>query len=150
MRVPRIHHMRRVTGFTLLEAMMAVTILLVVVIAVTGAVTAGQQHALEARQRIAAALAAEELLGRLTAEPYDKLLGWHGYRESVGTMLDVSGKPLPDSLNLVGRSVSITTSLETVAGLDVRVRGRTVRVQSFDSDLRVLSDLSMFIPEPQS
>ena len=49
-------------GFTLMESLMASGILLVIVVAVTSAITAGQQHAYEAHLRIAASLAAEELL----------------------------------------------------------------------------------------
>ena len=52
-------------AFTLLEALMAAGILFAVVVGVTSAVTAGQLHAFEARQRIAASLAAEELIGRI-------------------------------------------------------------------------------------
>ena len=137
-------------GFTLLEALMAAGILLVVVIAVTSAVTAGQQHAYEAQQHIAASLAAEELMGRVMVQPYADLPTWDGHTEAVGTMTDVSGSPMPGSFNMVGRDVQVTTTMKTLAELDVRVQGRTVRVRGFNAEGRVLVELSRFIPEPQS
>jgi type II secretory pathway pseudopilin PulG len=140
---------RRRAGFTLLESLMAAGILLTVVVAVTTAVTAGQQQAYEAQQRIAAGLAAEELMSRLMAKPYNDLATWHGHTQAVGTMTNMAGQPMPATFDGIGRNVSVTTSLQTIAGLDVRVRGRTVIVRSFDLTGRVLSELSRFVPEPQ-
>jgi Tfp pilus assembly protein PilV len=140
------HNLRR--GFTLMEALMASGILLAVVIAVTSAITAGQQNAYEAHQRIAATLATEDLLGRLLVENYANLPTWSGYSEAVGEMTDGSGNPMPSSFDMIGRDVQVTTDLKTVSALAVNVRGRTVRVRAFDADARILAELSRFIPEP--
>ena len=60
LRLPRQSGLRRPPGgFTLVEVMMAVSILLVVVVSVTAAITAGQQHAFEAHQRIGGTLVAD-------------------------------------------------------------------------------------------
>lgn len=129
---------------------MASAILFAVVVSVTQAITAGQQHAHEAQQRIAATLAAEELMGRLSSVPYADLPTWNGFTQAVGAMTDVAGQAMPDSFAAVGRRVSVRTSLQTVPGVDIRVRGRTVRIQAFDRDNRTLCDLQQFIPEPSS
>jgi len=129
---------------------MAAGILLVIVVAVTSAITAGQQNAFEAHQRIAATLAAEELMGRLGTEPWDNLSGWNGYTEPVGTMTDIGGQPMPLSFNMVGRQAEVTTTLKTLSGLGVNIRGRTVVIRAFDADGRILASVSRFVPEPAS
>ena len=136
-------------AFTLLESLMATGILLGVVVAVTSAITAGQQHAYEAHRRIAATLATEELVGRLITVPYADLVGWNGYTEAVGAMSDMTGSPLPDSFDMVGRSVQVGTSLENFEDLGVIVRGRTVQVEAFGSEGRTLARMTRFVPEPQ-
>ena len=129
---------------------MATGILLAVVVCVTTPITTGQQHAYEAHQRIAASLAAEELMGRLIMQPYANLPAWNGHTEPVGQMTDVAGNPLPGTEGMIGRSVQVTTSLLTIADVGVNVRGRTVDVRSFNAEGRTLAELSRFIPEPQS
>ena len=128
---------------------MASAILFAVVMTVTSAVTAGQQHALDAHQRIAGALAAEALIGRITVGNYDSLLAWNGYTEPVGSMLDADGDPLPGTFRMVGRSVRVTTTMQTIDSLAVNVRGRTVRVEAFNVKNRILAENTLFIPEPQ-
>lgn len=135
-------------GFTLLEALMASSILFAVVVAVTSAITAGQQHAYEAHQRIAASLAAEELMGRVIIDNYDNLPTWNGMTEAAGAMTDVNGSTLPEKFNSIGRNVWVMTSLEDTGVAGVHVQGRTVRVRSVDADGRVLAELVQFIPEP--
>ncbi len=137
-------------GFTLLEALMAVGILLGIVISVSSAITAGQQNAYAAHSRIAGTLAAEELMGRLVTEEYSNLPSWNGYTETVGNMTDIAGSNMPESFNMVGREVSVTTGLEVVEGVGVLVRGRTITIRSFDNTNETMVELVHFIPEPQS
>jgi len=129
---------------------MAAGILCMVVVAVTTAVTAGQAQAFEAQQRIAASLAAEELMSRLITVDYASLPTWDGHTEAVGAMTDVAGAAMPASFAGIGRDVHVTTSLRVVTDLDIRVRGRTVRVRAFDGENRTLAELNRFVPEPQS
>lgn len=140
----------RTRGFTLIESLMATGLLLVVVVAVTSAISAGQQHSFEAHQRIAGSLAAEELMGRVSADAYSSLLSWNGHTEDVGEMTDMSGAAMSSSLNMVGRDVHVSTGLKTIAGLDVRVRGATITVRSFNGLGRTLATITRFVPEPQS
>ena len=144
--LPRGHRLSR--GFTLMEALMASGILLVIVVAVTSAITAGPQHAIEAQQRIAASIAAEELMGRLITLPYADLSAWNGYTEAVGGMTDMRSDPLPVSFDMVGRDVNVSTTIKTLGGLGVIVQGRTVTVRAFNTEGRVLVSLTRFIPEP--
>lgn len=152
MRLRICRHIRdtRRRGFTLIEALAASAILLAVVVSVTSAITAGQEHALEANQRIAATLAAEELLGRLIIIDYASLPTWDGHNEPVGSMTDGTGEPMPPCFAMVGRSVSVVTTIQSIPSLGVNVNGRQVRVQAFDADGRTLADISRFLPEPRS
>lgn len=140
----------RCAGFTLIEALMATGLLLVVVVAVTSAITAGQQNAYEAHRRIAASLAAEELMGRLATVAYDKLAEWNGFSEAPGSMTDLAGQAMPSSLQLVGRDVHVISDMKSIAGMDVRVRGRTLTVRAFSGDGRTLASITRFVPEPSS
>ncbi|MCA9295754.1 MAG: hypothetical protein KC983_04540 [Phycisphaerales bacterium] len=126
---------------------MAAGILLGIIVAITSAITAGQQHTLEAHTRIAGALASEEMLSRLVAVDYDDLLAWNGYTESVGSMTDVHGAAMPDVFNLIGRSVTVTTEMKTITELGVKIRGRMIQVQSFDQNGQILSEINHFVPE---
>lgn len=129
---------------------MATGILLAIVVSVTSAITAGQQNAYEAHERIAGTLAAEELMGRLVAESYSNLAKWNGYRESVGSMSDVKGHAMPESFDMVGREVTVTTGLQVIGDLGVKVQGRSVIVRTFDAHDRTLAQINRFFPEPQS
>jgi Tfp pilus assembly protein PilV len=138
-------------AFTLIEALMATGILLVMVVAVTTAISAGQQHSYEAQQRIAASFAADELLGRIAAGSYNSLSPWDGHLETIGHMTDMKGQAMPPVYGMLGRRVAVTTSLLTVnPTLGVKVQGTTVRVEAFNAEGLVLATSSRFIPEPQS
>lgn len=137
-------------AFTLVESLMATGLLLVVVVAVSTAITAGQQQAYEAHQRIAASLAAEELMGRIAIEDYASLPTWNGHTENVGQLTDMDGSATTSSLQMVGRDVRVTIGLKTLNGLDVRVRGATITVRSFNNRGRTLATITRFVPEPQS
>jgi len=135
-------------GFTLLEALMASGILLAVVVSVTAAITAGQQHAWEAQQRIAATLAVEELLGRIVISEYDTLPGYDGFTEAVGAMVDMDNQPMPEVFDSIGRDVTVITTMQEMEDLGVRVRGREIQVRAFDSSGRTLAEITTFVPEP--
>lgn len=134
-------------GFTLIESLMACGILLVTVIAVTSAVTTGQQHAFYAHQRIAGTLAAEELMSRLETLDYESLVIGHQV-EPVGTLTDAQNLGFPESFETVGREVWIAQVDEDVDNLGVTVRGRLIRVRSFDDNDHTLADVARFIAEP--
>jgi hypothetical protein len=130
--------------------MMATGILLMTVMAVSSAITAGQEHALEANQRIAATLAAEELMGRITSAPYNTLANWNGYTEEPGNMTAMNNAPLPEVYGTIGRSVEVIPTLRLVDDVGVKIRGVNIHVTATTSRGRVMSELYHFVPEPQS
>lgn len=134
-------------GFTLLESLVAVAVLLAVVLAVTGAVLAGQQHALDARLRIGGTIAAEDLMGRIALAEYDDLAGWNGLDEAPGTMTDPLGRDYPRSFDPIGRSVTVTTMLDTLGDTGVVVEGRLVRVTAYAGPM-TLVELERFVTAP--
>ncbi len=137
-------------AFTLMEALMAAGVLLGIVVAVTSAVSAGQQNAYEAQRRIAGALAAEELMGRVAVDDYARLPTWNGFTESAGAMLAPGGGALPASMQSVGREVHVISDMKTLSGMDVRVRGQTITVRAFTTDGRTVASMTRFVAEPQS
>jgi len=139
---------QRGRGFTLIESLVAAAILAGIMLAVTAAVTAAQQNALEAQKRIAAALAAEELMSRLCGFAHADLPICHGYREEVGEMVDGSGQPLPASHAMIGREVEVVPRSETLPIPAIRVDGVEIRVIAFDNTNRVIADVARFVPDP--
>ena len=127
---------------------MASGILLMVVVSVTSAITAGQQHSYEAQQRIAGSLAAEELIGRLVIADYNTLPAFNGLIESTGAMLDMFGQPMPELYDAIGREVTVITTLTTLTSLGIKIRGRDITVRTFDSSGRTLAEVQTFVPEP--
>ena len=127
---------------------MAAGILFAVVVGVTSAVTAGQLHALEARQRIAASLAVEELIGRIINDDYADLPTWNGFNEPAGTLTDSADNPMPETFAAIGREVEVVSRMETITDLGIKVRGRQVVVRAFNGNDRTLARITYFIAEP--
>lgn len=146
LRLSGVQRQRSRRGFTLLEAVMAAGVLLIIVVSVAMAITAGQQHGFEAQQRIAATMAAEELMGRLSAvEQEDLRSQWHGYREEPGEMVDVNGHAFPAPYSAIGRSVVVGEAVKINPKTGVNILGRTLVVRAFDANDRTLAEISRFI-----
>jgi hypothetical protein len=137
-------------GLALLEVMIAVGILTFAVTAISSAIVSGQQHSIEAREKIVASIATESLLSQLSQEPWETMNLWHGYTEEVGTISDPTGASIGGDWERIGRSVSIIDSEVLIESLQVYIIGRTIEVKTFTVDGRVLSTIERFIPEPQS
>ena len=135
---------------TLIESLIAAALLLTVVTAILGALSAGHQHALEAKRLVTASLAAEDLMARITTARYSELEQWNGWNETPGTISGADDAPLPSLFNLIGRRVAIEPSSHELDALKVLVRGSTVTIESYDQDGRTLTTLVRFIPEPQT
>lgn len=136
-------------GLTLVESLIAAVLLVTVVTAVLGALSAGHQHAMEAKRLITASLAAEQLMARVTATPYSDLGQWNGWQEDPGTGTTAELDQLPDLFELIGRRVTISPSTQQLDQLQVTILGSVITVESFDDDGRTLTRLVRFIPEPQ-
>ena len=143
---PRVRSRTPRSGFTLLESLMACGILLITVMAVTSAITAGQQYAMEAQLKVAASMAADDLMGRLAIAPAQELSSWHGFREDPGAMLTSTGETFPPHFNRIGREITVTADSLYLEDLDVTVSGRRINVRVFDSGGRNLIVLERFLP----
>ena len=137
-------------GLTLIESLMAAVLLVTVVTAVLGALSAGHQHAIEAKRLVTASLAAEQLMARIASSPYQSIGGWDGWYEDPGDAHGADAEPMPSIFNLVGRRVFIANSQHSIEQLQVVVQGVTVTIESYDASGRVLTRLTRFIPEPQA
>jgi hypothetical protein len=118
-----------------METLIASAILFAGVLAVISAIMAGQRKSFEAERQIAATLAAEELMGQYIQVDYDDL------------DLLPSTQPVDDMVAVT----TVTPFDEALPGLDVQVRGRTVRVEVRQElgNLRPLAVVTRVIPEPQ-
>ena len=137
-------------GLTLVESLIAAVLLVTVVTAVLGAMSAGHQHAMEAKRLITASLAAEQLMARVTATPYAELSQWNGWQEAPGDGTTGDEQQLPDLFELIGRRVTVTASTQQLEQLQITILGSFITVESYDDDGRTLTRLVRFIPEPQA
>ena len=145
---PRHRVVRR--GLTLIESLIAAVLLVTVVTAVLGALSAGHQHAMEAKRLITASLAAEQLMARVTATPYSDLTQWNDWEETPGQGTSGDEQRLPDLFELIGRRVTVTASTQQIDQLQITILGSFITVESFDDDGRTLTRLVRFVPEPQA
>ncbi|MFK7958973.1 MAG: hypothetical protein AB8G96_00470 [Phycisphaerales bacterium] len=145
-----LRHRHRRRGFTLLEALLSTGLVLVIVIALTSAVSAGQMHALDAQKTITGTMVADALMSRLVEVDYADLPTWHAYQEAPGELLDADGNPLDGPYHDVGREVEIVSHFERFADLDVNVRGRIVTVRAYTGSGATLCELERFVPEPST
>ena len=127
---------RRCRGVTLMESMMASAILAGAVVTVIFAITAGQQHAYQAKEQIAASLAFEEVLGDIIKKPYSQI-------RFSGPFTVVNGLPVLIS--------ATPDSDKVVADMNVRVQGTDVTLEVLTPDWsRTLAKMTHFVPEPPS
>lgn len=142
--------LRLCRAFTVVESLMAAGILLIIVVAVSSAVTVGQQNGYETQQRISATLAAEELMARLVRTPYDDLPDWDGHVEEVGAMTDTRGDLLPAGFRGIGRMVFVEEDVMLRPGTGLNIDGVIVTVQSVNNRDEVLAELRRFVPYPST
>jgi len=139
--------MRR--AFSLVEALLASVLLSVIVLAVGAAISTGRDLSIEGQKRILSAMAADDLLSELAAQPYADLLDYDALDQPVGELATLTGEAYPDSFWMIGRSVEVVEQDAALGGSGVIVRGRSVGVSAYDEN-RVLVTLETFIPEPAS
>lgn len=147
MRRSSLRHPARSRAFTLLEALTAVTILGVVVLAVTAAITASQKVAFEGQKRILAAMSADDLMSELLTLTYDDLRARDGTIQPVGSMVTLDGEQYPDVFWALGRTISVENVILHEASLDISVSGVLVRIVVTDGSA-TLAEAEVFVPEP--
>lgn len=134
-------------AFTLLEAVIASTVLAITVLAIGAAISSAQQAAHEGQKAVLGAMACSDYMGELMTLPYAEIEARSGELLAVGTLTTLDGVAYPDSYRPLGRTMVATEQLVTIAGLGVTVRGLLVEVSTFD-DERVVARVETFLPEP--
>lgn len=134
-------------GFTLIEALVASTLLGIIVLAVMSAVAASQKLAFEGQKQILAAMAADDLMAELTSLAYDDLRLRDGLVQPIGELQTIDGDAYPGLYWALGRSVEVQHTTLTHQETQASVRGVRIRVRAFD-DRRDVVVVEMFVPEP--
>lgn len=136
-------------GLTLLESLIATTILGVIVLAVAAALNASQKLAFEGQKRVLGVNAADDLMIELMTVPYNQLGRWNGLDQAPGAMLTMDGESYPRAYWSIGRSVTVVPENITEPGIGITVAGMMITVRA-DDGAHTLAELSVFRPEPQS
>lgn len=140
---------------------MAAMVLVVVVVAVSQALLAGQMQVYDAVHRARAIELAEALMDEILRLPYadsgtdnettratfDDIGDFHNFSES-GTLRDASNATYPSSYSGFTRSVTVVSSSRTVSGFGAAFPGLEVTVTVADGT-GLTWVLKQFVPEPQ-
>jgi prepilin-type N-terminal cleavage/methylation domain-containing protein len=160
--------MRRNRGLTIVECLVAMTILSVVVLVTCHTLAAGHEHVHYGDRRSTAVRIGRDMLEEITARPYrdlatpthfgpetsetmrthfDDVDDYHGYAEALGSLTDFAASAYPEHDQAFSRSVTVTAATTTVTDLGRNFPGLsvvvTVRARSGEE-----WQFSRFIPEP--
>lgn len=103
----------RQTGFSLIEVLIASTILAGVTAGLVMPFSLAAEHQqLDARRTTAATLLSQ-MMERLTVKSYDGILAMDGYRESGGQITGPAGEPLNDP-SLSGFTITVTAAEQPI------------------------------------
>jgi prepilin-type N-terminal cleavage/methylation domain-containing protein len=160
--------MRRERGLTIVECLIAMTILSVIVLVTCHTLAAGQQHVRNGDRLTGAARLGRDLLeeigardyrdattptnfGRETGETarahFDDVDDYNAYTESAGTIKDFDGNFYPADDQTYSRSVAVTATTRTVTNLARDFPGLNV-VVTVRSNTGEQWKFTRFIPEP--
>lgn len=134
-------------AFTLVEALVASTLLGMVVLAVISAVSSSQTLSFEGQKSILAAMAADDLMAELVTMPYGELRIQNGLDQPIGSMATLSGSAYTDTVWPLGRRVEVVEENRVHQDLGVVIRGMKVTVRVRD-EARDLVIIETFVPEP--
>ena len=134
-------------AFTLLEAVIASTVLALTVLAIGAAISAAQMSSLEGQKAVLGSMLCSDYMGELYTLSYAEIEARSGEFDAVGTVTTLDGVPYPESYWTLGRSMTATEELFTLTELGVKVRGLRIEVQAFDES-RVVASVETFLPEP--
>lgn len=138
---------RRGGAFSLIESLVAVTILGTIMLAVVAALSASQGVAFDGQKRILASIACDDLLSELSTLEYDDLPSHDGTTHEVGEMVTLDGVAYPGSFWAIGRSVAVEPSTMSDEQSGATVVGRMVTVTSFDATASLMS-AQLFVSDP--
>ena len=134
-------------GFTLLESLVAVTLLGTIMLAVVAALSASQKVAFEGQKRILAAIACDDLMSELATLSYDDLKLKDGAVEPVGEMQTLDGVEYPTSFWSIGRTTSVEPTTLNDAESGATVSGVLVTVAGLDEKITLIQ-IQLFVPDP--
>ena len=159
-------HATRKIAITLAESMIAMTVLLIIVVAVCTAISSGGMQMYESLNAQRAISLAEELAESVLALPYNDPNGpsnpgpepgetdvskfdnaddFHGYKESPGQLKDAAGDLYPSEYQVFSREVTAEYTSQTISGLGT-LPGLNVTVTVKDKKGRTWT-LRRFMPE---
>lgn len=139
---------RAAPAFTLLESLIAATILAAMVLATSMALSGGRRLSLEAQERMQGTLAAEALLAEILAVDYAAMTAYDGHDEAPGSLKTTSGDAYPAAHYRIGRRATVTPGQHEFEGLGLIIEGLDIRVEAYDDFGNVVVALDRFIPEP--
>ena len=155
-------------GLTLVECLVALTVLSVALLAVSYMAVAGHQHVGYADDASRASRLAKDLVEEIVSKAYvepggaggfgpesgetrrdqfDDVDDYNGYSESAGRLADPTGARYPDAEQAFSRSVTVTPTSQAVADLGRTIAGVTVTVTVRNSP-GVQWQVERFIPAP--
>jgi prepilin-type N-terminal cleavage/methylation domain-containing protein len=141
--------MRCNRGLTIVECLVAMTILSVVVLVTCHTLAAGHEHVHYGDRRSTAVRIGRDMLEEITARPYrdlatptnfgpetgetmrahfDDVDDYHGYAEAFGALTDFAASAYPAHDQAFSRSVAVTAATKTVADLGRTFSGLSVVV----------------------
>ncbi len=134
-------------GFTLIESLVAITILGTIMLAVVAALSASQGVAFDGQKRILASIACDDFLSELATLSYDDLPPQNGLTQDIGEMATLDGFEYPTSFWAIGRSVAVEQSTMTDDESGAEVQGLLVSVAGFD-ETATLMTVQLFVADP--
>lgn len=134
-------------GFSLIESLIATTILGVVTLALASAMATAQKLSFEGQKRMLASIAASDLMAEFTTVAYEDLDTYDGRVEETGLMLTLDGHSYPDSFWTIGRRTTVAEETIWQEQLEIAIDGSMITVTTFDSEAD-LAVVQLFIPEP--
>ena len=136
-------------GFSLIESVLALSILAITFTAIASAIGAGTSSALEQRDQVTATLATEELLAEILAEDWNDLPSWNGFAAAPGESLAPDGKESPSRVR-IWRSATITDHTMELEPAGRQLEGRMVQIITRSLEGRILVSVERFVPEPDA
>jgi len=156
---------RSAQGFSLLETLIASSVLAFAVAAVSQSIVAGQMQTYEALHELRATSLAEAMLEEVLSKPYndpdgvttgevgrstwDDIVDFNGYSEDAGTVADVAGVTYPSAYSEFSRSIAVANGTLTIPGFDQAVSGKNVTITVTDTKGKTWS-VTRFVSEPAS
>ena len=136
-------------GFSLIESVLALSILAITFTAIASAIGAGTSSALEQRDQVTATLATEELLAVILGAEWGDLATWDGFEEAPGESLAPDGSETPSRAR-IWRSASVSEHTMQLEPAGRTLEGRMIRITTRSMEGRVLMSVERFVPDPNA